>query len=234
MGIICESDGGFSMEKRKILILFYSLTGGTAKIAREVAVGASETFGTDVQIKRVPELIHDAFFEQNPQIKSVKESLEKEFPAATVDDLTEADGVAFGTPVHFGSFASQIKNFIDQLSPVWLQGKLVNKPAALFCSSGSLHGGEETTLASLMIPLFNLGMIPVGIPYPIQGESPDFDAGSPYGAVFVTGHRGEKPFSEADKKIARILGKRLALMTHLLSCGCETCESCRTLKDKEK
>lgn len=211
------------METRKILVLFYSFTGGTAKLAREVAAGAKSVPLSQVEVKRVPELIPDQVFQKNAQLETLRESLEKEFPLATLTDLVNADGLALGTPVHFGSFASQIKQFLDQLSPVWLEGKLVNKPAALFCSSGSLHGGEEIALTSLMMPLLSLGMIPIGIPYPIQGEGPDFDAGSPYGAIFVTGHKGENQLSDGDKKAAQILGRRLSIMAHVLNCSCADC-----------
>lgn len=221
------------MKKRKILVLFYSLGGKTADLAREVAKGAAEIVNTEVEIKRVPELIPKEVFEKNPALRERKEKVEKEFPEATVDDLTSADAIAFGTPVHFGSFAAQIKQFIDQLSPIFVKGRMVNKPAAVFCVSGSLHGGEELTLISLMIPLLNLGMIPVGIPYPIQGAGPEFDAGSPYGAIFVSGAKGEKELEEDDKKVANILGRRLALMAQLLNCGCEQCNVCHELTKKE-
>ena len=216
-------------KKLKVLVLFYSLSGNVAKLARFVAEGARAVKDTEVDIKQVPELLPKEFFESKPKLKVIKETLDKEFPIATMDDLIGADAVAFGTPVHFGSFASQIKQFLDQLSPVWLEGKLVNKPAAVFCTAGSMHGGEETALISLMIPLLNLGMIPVGIPYPIQGEGSDFDAGSPYGAVFVTGHNG-KELAEGDKKVAKILGMRLATLAHILNCGCEACGQCYDLK----
>ncbi len=174
-----------------------------------------------------------AVFEKSPELKESKEKLEKEFAVATVEDLVEADGIAFGTPVHFGSFASQIKQFIDQLSPVWMQSKMVNKPAAVFCSAGSLHGGEEVTLISLMIPLFNLGMIPIGIPYPIQGEGPEFDAGSPYGAIYVNKAKSQIGMLENDRKVAQILGQRLAKMTQLLNCGCEKCNTSHELTHSE-
>jgi len=221
------------MKKRKILVLFYSLGGKTADLAREVAKGAAEVVDTEVIIKRVPELILEEVFEKNPALKERKEKLEKEFPETTIDDLTSADAVAFGTPVHFGSFASQIKQFIDQLSPVFAGGLMVNKPASVFCVSGSLHGGEELTLISLIIPLLNLGMIPVGIPYPIQGAGPEFNAGSPYGAIFVSGAKGEKELEEDDKMIANILGRRLAMMAQLLNCGCERCNVCHDLTRKK-
>lgn len=219
-----------STDVMQILVLFYSLTGKTAELAKAVAAGAAQVAGTHVTVKQVPEILPPAFFADQPKLKAAREQLNREFPFATPDDLVSADGVAFGTPTHFGSFASQLKQFLDQLSPQWLQGKLVNKPAAVFCSAGSTHGGEEATLISLMIPLLNLGMLPVGIPYPIQGAGSDFDAGSPYGAVFVTG--GERQLSTADRKVAGILGARLATLARVLSCGCDTCQICHDLKRK--
>ena len=213
------------MKTKKILVLFYSFTGHTADMAREVTAGALSVSDTEVAIKLIPEILPDAFFDEKPDLKKIRDTLRAEFKEVTRDDFVEADGILIGTPTHFGSFASQVKHFLDGLTPAWLKGKLVNKPVALFCSAGSMHGGEELTLISLMIPLLNLGMIPIGIPYPIQGESSDFDAGSPYGAIFVSGH-GRKP-SEADRKIARILGVRLASLASILSCGCEHCGACR-------
>ena len=213
--------------KIKVLVLFYSFTGNAAKLAKAIAAGAKAVPDTEVIIKQVRETLPAEFFATRPKLKKVRESLNAQYPIATADDLVEADAIAFGTPTHFGSFASQLKEFIDQLSPIWLQGKLVNKPAALFCTAGSLHGGEEATLISLMIPLINLGMIPTGIPYPVQGESSDFDAGSPYGAVYVTG--GGKQLSTADKKVARILGARLASLAWTLNCECPKCQSHREL-----
>ncbi len=211
--------------KKRVLVLFYSLGGKTGDLAREIARGAQEVENTQTEVKRVPELIPQEVFDNNPELKKRQEAFAKEYPLATVDDLVSADAVAFGTPVHFGSFASQLKQFIDQLSPVYVKGQMVNKPAAVFCVSGTIHSGEELTLVSLMIPLINLGMIPVGIPYPIQGTGPEFDAGSPYGAVFISGRDGKRELAQDDRKTANILGQRLALMAHLLGCGCDRCKS---------
>lgn len=215
----------------KILVVFYSFTGHTAKLAKYIAEGAREIDGAEVEIKQVPELLPDKFFEDKPQLKAAKASL-VDVPVATIDDLTSADGVAFGTPVHFGSFASQLKQFIDQLSPVFIKGIMVGKPAAFFCTAGSMHGGEEAALISTMIPLLNLGMIPIGVPYPIQGEGSDFDAGSPYGAVFVSGHKGDQEIAEGDKKIARILGKRLSAMAKIIKFGCANFPQCQFLSSQ--
>lgn len=217
--------------KFRILILFYSLTGHTAKLAQFVAEGAKEIEGAQVSIKQVPELLTEKFFEEKPELKKMKQAF-NEVPTATLEDLTSSDGVAFGTPVHFGSFASQLKQFIDQLSPVFVEGTMVGKPAAFFTSSGSTHGGEEAALISLMIPLLNLGMLPIGVPYPIQGEGSDFDAGSPYGAVYVSGHKGDKEISEGDIKIARVLGKRLSAMAKIIKYGCNSFPECAFLSSK--
>lgn len=215
----------------KILVVFYSLGGHTAQLARHVASGAQEVANVEVALKQVPELLPESFFVNKPELRKAR-ALFADVPVATVDDLTAADGIAFGTPVHFGSFASQLKQFIDQLSPVFVKGTLVNKPAALFVSSGSVHGGEEAALLSFMIPLLNLGMLPVGVPYPVQGAGPEFDAGSPYGAVYVTGHRGEKLLLDGDIKIARILGRRLAAVTKLLKHGSRLCQDCAFLLEQ--
>lgn len=217
-------------QKTKILILFYSLTGKTAQLAKYIAEGASSVKNTGVEVKRVPELLNEDFFNTNRHLKNIKEDLERQYKEASIEDFVNADGIALGTPTRFGNFSSQTKHFIDQMIPAWLGSKLVNKPVSVFCSAGMTHGGEELTLVSLMIPLLNLGMIPVGIPYPIRGESTDFDSGSPYGAIYVTGEN--RKLSSGDKKVARILGRRLAAMTHIQTCGCEACQSCRLIMNK--
>lgn len=217
--------------KFKILVLFYSFTGNTAKLSKYIAEGAREIEGAEVQVKQVPELLSVDILEKNPGLKKVREAF-AHIPVATIEDLTSSDGVAFGTPVHFGSFASQLKQFIDQLSPVFIEGKMVSKPAAIFSSVGSTHGGEEAAMLSLMIPLLNLGMIPIGVPYPIQGEGSEFDAGSPYGAIFVSGHKGEKELTEGDIKVAKILGRRLSAMAKVIKYGCVNFPECEILSTK--
>ena len=204
------------MKPIRVLVLFYSFTGATAKLADCVARGAAKLPHVQVVIKRVPELVPQSVFEKKPKLLKAKAALEKKYPEASVQDLLTCDAVAFGTPVHFGSFASQIKQFIDQLSPVWLEGRLVDKPAAVFCSAASLHGGEEATLLSLMIPLLNLGMLPVGLPYALSGKSATFDAASPYGAIFVSGKDGKQSLNGDHRKAAELLGLRLATLAKKL------------------
>lgn len=204
------------MRKLKILILFYSFQGHTAKLAQAVAAGVKRVPGCMVDLKQVPELVPESVFTKHPKLLRQKQALAHQFPVATVADLLSADAVAFGTPVHFGSFASQLKQFLDQLSPVWVEGRLVDKPAAVFCSAATLHGGEELTLLSLMIPLLNLGMLPIGLPYSQTGTSASFDAASPYGAIFVTGTTGRKKLQPTTAKAAQLLGERLARVARKL------------------
>ncbi|MBI2405443.1 NAD(P)H:quinone oxidoreductase [Candidatus Microgenomates bacterium] len=215
----------------KILVVFYSFTGHTAKLATHIAGGAQEISGADVIVRQAPEILPNEVFERYPQAQKARE-VNQHIPVATIEELTSADGIAFGTPVHFGSFASQLKQFIDQLTPAFLKGTVVGKPAVCFASAGGIHGGEEAALISLMIPLLNLGMIPIGVPYPIQGESREFDAGSPYGAIFVSGHEGEKELTEGDIKIARILGKRLSAMAKVMKYGSMQFPECQFLTSK--
>ncbi len=214
----------------KLLVAVYSFSGHTVKLAEALAEGAREIGDVEVELKQVPEFLPESFFADKPELQAARASMAN-IPVATIDDLLAADGIAFGSPVHFGSFASQWKQFIDQLSPVYVKGSLVNKPVSLFVSAGSVHGGEEAALLSMMVPLLNLGMLPVGVPYPIQGQGPEFDAGSPYGAVFVTGHHGENPLAEGDATIARLLGKRLAAVSKVIKVGTEACSDCSFLAD---
>ncbi len=211
-----------------ILVVFYSFAGHTAQLAKHIAKGSASVDSVRVDVKQVPELLPDSFFAKNEALQEARREFAN-IPIATISDLIKADGVAFGTPVHFGSFASQLKQFIDQLSPVFTKGTLLNKPAALFTSSGSTHGGEEVALLSLMVPLLNLGMLPIGVPYPVQGAGPEFDAGSPYGAIFVSGHKGEKKLSDGDAKVAQLLGRRLAAVTKVMKRGIDACPDCAFL-----
>lgn len=199
----------------KILILFYSLTGHTATLAEEIAKGAREVDGVEVSLKMVPELIPENVLENSPRLKPAHEILRK-YPVAKLEDMYEADGILLGSPAHFGSFAAQLKEFIDQLSPIWTQGKLVNKVCATFTSSGTIHGGSEATLLSLMIPIIQLGMIPVGVPFPMPDETPNFEGGSPYGATFVSGHDGDKTLQPQDAEVARFLGARVAKLAKVV------------------
>ncbi|MBS7626520.1 NAD(P)H:quinone oxidoreductase [Candidatus Bathyarchaeota archaeon] len=194
----------------KILIVFYSMYGNTARLARAVAEGVGEVEGVKPVLRQVPELIPQHTIDSNPRIKAVKESL-RDIPVANVNDLAEADGVIFGTPTRFGNMCSQMKQSIDQTGSLWLEGRLEGKPAGVFTSTSTLHGGQETTIISTMIPLLHHGMIIVGVPY---SESRlldmDFGGGSPYGASAVVGPESEMHPTERDLAIAKTLGRRVA------------------------
>ena len=154
----------FKMAKPKILVVFYSMTGNTAKLAKAVADGAKKA-GALVKLRQVQELIPEDKF--NDVMKKVKEEL-KDIPIATNDDLFWADGVAFGTPTRFGNMSAQLKQFIDQTGNLWMKGALINKVATIFTSVSTQHGGHETTIISGLIPLLHHGMIYMGVPYSEQ------------------------------------------------------------------
>lgn len=193
----------------KILVVYYSMYGNTAKMARAVAEGAKSVEGVEVKIRQVPELVPESIIQANERMRAAKEA-QKDIPLVTIEDLVEADGIVFGSPTRFGNMSAQLKNFIDQTGPIWFQGKLIGKPAGVFTSTASLHGGQETTLLSMMIPLLHHGMIIVGIPYSVQELITTTRGGTPYGATAVVGPNSDQPPTETDLKIARELGKRVA------------------------
>jgi NAD(P)H dehydrogenase (quinone) len=136
--------------------------------------------------------------------------MQKDVPLVTKDDFRQADAVIFGTPTRFGNVSAQLKNQIDQLSELWGKGELEGKPAGVFVSTGSLHGGQETTILTLMAPLLHLGFILVGVPYSVQELFTTTSGGSPYGPGHVAGADGQRDLDEKEKAICRALGKRVA------------------------
>lgn len=196
------------MAKPKILVIFYSMTGNTAKLAKAVANGA-EKAGAEVKLKQVQELIPEEKF--NDVMKKVKEEL-KDIPIATNDDLVWADGIAFGTPTRFGNMSSQLKQFIDQTGNLWMKGALINKVATVFTSASTQHGGQETTIITSIVPLLHQGMIIIGVPYSEQRlmQMEEIGGGSPYGASSVSSPNADRVPTENDLEIAKTQGKRLA------------------------
>ncbi len=136
--------------------------------------------------------------------------LQREAPLVGKDDFREAGAVAFGTPTRFGNVSAQLKNQIDQLTPLWLKGELEGKPAGVFTSTGSLHGGQETTILTLMAPLLHLGFILVGVPYSTQELFTTQGGGSPYGPGHVAGPDNARAIDPQEAAICRALGRRLA------------------------
>ncbi len=205
-------------EDTKVLIVFYSSYGHVHKLADGVGEGVDEVEGTAVRIRRIPELeaARKAMSTQDAY-RSAQEEME-DIPDVTIDDLRWADGVVWGTPTRFGNMTAQMKQFIDTLGPAWSEGVLEDKPTGIFTSSNTVHGGQETTIVSSLLPLLHLGMVFVGTPY---GQNPQIMTaeavgGSPYGASTIAGPDGSLEPAEEDIQTARNLGSRVARMAAYL------------------
>ena len=201
----------------KILIVYYSMYGHVLQLARAVEQGAKSVVGVDVILRRVAE------FEEvikktadNEYMVKVREQ-QADIPVCTVDDLREADGVIFGSPTRYGNMTAQMKQLIDSTASLWLNGEMEGKPAGVFTSTASTHGGQETTLLTMMVPLIHLGMVIVGVPYSVEGMiHTEARGGTPYGASTIAGARGELQPAKEDLAIASVLGQRVATMTKKL------------------
>lgn len=193
----------------KILVLYYSATGNMFKLAQAVVEGVREVPGAQPALRRVPEILPMEKVLGNPAMKAAAEA-QKDVPVAKLEDLETCDGLVLGTPTRFGNMAAQVKAFLDGTGGLWVKGALAGKPAAFFCGSNTLHGGQETTLVSSYLPLLHHGMIIVGVPPTLPELAAADRGGSYYGASAVVGTRAGDPPSEKDLVIARALGKRLA------------------------
>jgi len=204
-------------KKTNVLVVFYSMYGNTAKLAKAVAEGARQIQNVEVRMRQVQELVPKEIIEKDPRMKKIKEEL-KDIPFATLEDLAWADGIAFGSPTRYGNMTAQMKQFIDQTGGLWAEGKLINKVAGLFTSTGTLHGGQETTIFSMMIPMFHHGMIVVGVPYSEPRMSAmELGGGSPYGASSISGPNADRPPTTNDLEIAKTLGRRIAEIAKKIS-----------------
>lgn len=195
----------------KILIVYYSLYGHVLKLARAVEEGARSVGGADVQLRRVEEFeIVLKKTANDAQLNKVRDE-QQEIPVCTLDDLRAADAVIFGSPTRYGNMTAQMKQLIDSTGSLWLSGEMEGKPAGVFTSTASTHGGQETTLITMMIPLLHLGMLIVGVPYSTEGMiHTEARGGTPYGPTTIAGARGELEPAEGDLAIARALGRRVA------------------------
>jgi len=189
--------------------------GNVFQLAQGVVDGAREVEGTEVSLMTVPELVPEEIIEKSAATKKAKEA-QKDIPVATLDDLAAADAVIFGSPTRFGNMCAQLRQFLDQTGPLWQKGSLIGKPAGFFCSTSTLHGGQETTLVSMMLTAIHQGMLIVGIPYSEQKLFVTKGGGSPYGASSVSGPTADQPPTEDDLDLARALGKRVAEITKKL------------------
>lgn len=193
----------------KVLIVYYSTFGNTYKMALEIAEGVRTVSGAEPVIRTVPELIPEEIIQSREDIKRGKE-LQKDVPLVTLDDFREAGAIAFGTPTRFGVVSAQLKNQIDRLSPLWQEGALEGKPAGIFVSTATLHGGQEITIFTLLPALLHLGMIFVGVPYSVKSLFTTKGGGSPYGPGHVAGDNSQRALDEDERAILRAFGKRLA------------------------
>jgi len=189
------------MKNPYILILYASTTGNTKKMAEIISRGVLMVPGVDVCMRTVPTV--------NELIKGVEES-EKGAVFATVSELEGAGGLAVGSPTRFGNMASGLQYFLEQTSAVWFKGGMVGKPFSVFTSSGSMHGGQETTLMNMAVPLLHHGMIQVGIPYTESQLNATQSGGSPYGATHVSGEHADKKIDKDEHALLVAQGRRLA------------------------
>jgi NAD(P)H dehydrogenase (quinone) len=186
-----------------ILVLFYSRHGATRKLAELIAQGIESVPGCDARLRTVP------------AVSTVTEATAPDVPAdgapyVELSDLADCAGLAVGSPTRFGNMAASMKYFWDGTSGEWLSGALAGKPACVFTSTGSLHGGQESTLLSMMIPLFHHGLLVLGLPYTNPELMTTASGGTPYGASHWAGLDGSKPVSEDEKRLAIAQGRRLA------------------------
>lgn len=196
----------------KILVLYYSMYGHVETMANAVAEGARGVAETEVDIKRVPELMPREAAEK----AGVK--LDQAAPLATPDELANYDAIIFGTPTRFGNMCAQMRNFLDQTGGLWMKGALVGKVGSVFISTATQHGGQETTITSVHTTLFHQGMIVVGVPYACQEltNMQEISGGTPYGASTLAASDGSRQPSENELAIARFQGKHVAEITSKL------------------
>ncbi|MBE1288213.1 MAG: NAD(P)H:quinone oxidoreductase [Alteromonadaceae bacterium] len=190
-----------------ILIAYYSVHGSTAYLAQAIAKGV-ESMGIEAKLRQIPRVSDNL----DVQAEAVPQSGP---PYVSLDDLAECSGLALGSPTRFGNMAAPVKYFLDQTSKQWLSGTLINKPACVFCSSSSMHGGQESTLLSMQVPLMHHGMVICGIPYSEPALHTTISGGTPYGATHVaTDHNTQ--LSNAETELAIAQGKRLAILAKAL------------------
>jgi len=194
---------------QEILILYYSPGGTTAEMANIIARGVEEIEGMHARVRTVPGV--------SPVSEQTAPAIPKDGPLlATTDDLVECAGLILGCPTHFGNMPAAMKHFIDSTSALWMGGKLAGKPAAVFSASTSMHGGQESTLLTMMLPLLHHGMLIVGLPYTETELFKTKTGGTPYGATRLTDDLEATPLSDEERKLCLALGKRVAITANKL------------------
>ncbi|MDR5865818.1 NAD(P)H:quinone oxidoreductase [Halomonas koreensis] len=186
-----------------VLILYYSRSGATRAMAERLAAGVESRPGIEARLRTVP------------PVSPTCEAVDPEIPEqgaiyADLDDLRHCAGLALGSPTRFGNMAAPLKHYLDTTSELWLGGALVDKPATAFTSTSSLHGGQETTLISMLLPLLHHGMVYAGLPYSETALMETQGGGTPYGASHLAGKRSDRPLDDAERRLAHAQGRRLA------------------------
>lgn len=193
----------------EILVIYYSRFGATAKMADLIARGIEEVSTAQARVRTVP------------PVSAVSEATAPAIPAsgppyAQLEDLEQCDGLIIGSPTRFGNMAAPLRYFLDGTSPLWLTGALAGKPAAVFTSTGTLHGGQESTLLTMMLPLLHHGMLLTGLPYTEQTLHTTTSGGSPYGATHWAGPSNDQPISDDERTLCLALGRRVATLARQL------------------
>jgi len=201
----------------KILIVYYSMYGHIHRMAEAIAEGAGEIEGSEVVMRRVPETLTEAILGKMGALEPQKRF--SHIPVCTVEELVTADAILFGTPTRFGNMCGQMRQFLDATGGLWARDALVGKVGSVFTSSGTQHGGQESTILSFHITLLHQGMIVVGLPYSFKGQTTmvEVTGGSPYGASTIAGGTGERMPSENELEGARFQGRHVARITEKLT-----------------
>jgi len=186
-----------------ILVLYYSRSGHTAQLARLIARGVEEVPGMRARLRQVPPVAPVTEIAQPPEPEAGA-------PYVTREDLVQCAGLALGSPTRFGNMAAPLKYFLDSTGAEWASGVLAGKPAAVFTATSTMHGGQESTLLSMALPLLHHGMLLLGLPYTEPALTATLSGGTPYGASHVAGPKGDNAITEHERDLARALGRRLA------------------------
>lgn len=209
--------------KTKVVVIFYSLYTHTWQLAQAIAEGAKEVDGVEVEMYQVPELLPDDVIGKMgaAQPKDAMKDIPTITPEIRKQVIKSADAIVFGSPTRFGSMTAQMKMFFDGLGGLWFENACVGKIASCFTGSGTQHGGNETTIMSMLAPLLHLGFLYVGLPYSCkeQKEINEVSGGSPYGATFIAGSDGSRAVSANEKACARFQGKHVASIAKELKAG---------------
>lgn len=197
------------MKVSRILVLYYSRFGATAKMAELIAEGVESLSTSEAVLRTVPSVSPD---------NQASEPAQPERGAiyCSEDDFKNCDGIVLGSPTRFGNMAAPLKYFLDSTGSAWMQGSLVNKPAACFTSSSSMHGGQESTLITMALPLLHHGMIFCGIPFTESELSETTTGGTPYGASHVAGGKSDNPISDSEAALCKALGKRIGKIANAI------------------